>query len=282
MKITQFADATAFLNHTRLFLEEREAEYNLMLGIADRISQNRSEQNLFFAVVESGQGEITMAALMTPPWQVVVTRGGEEELRLLTTTLQQGDWHVPGVHGPIDEAEQFARIWSTSTGQKIVEGNRLGIYQLGELSLPEFSEGKMRPAMPEDEELFVEWTEGFYRDADTNAPKEERLPRIRAFLGEGRLFFWEVDGTLVSMAGWHPAARSSARIGYVYTPPEFRRRGYAGLLTGMLSQHLLNSGKKNCFLFTDLANPTSNSIYQKIGYRQVTENREYRFVEGDA
>ncbi|MGE3799779.1 MAG: GNAT family N-acetyltransferase [Candidatus Kapaibacterium sp.] len=279
MKLHRFAEAASFLTSARPFLEASEAEYNLMLGIADRISQNRPERNPFLAVVENSQNEIAMAALMTPPWQVIVTRGGEEELRLLATTLQQEEWQVPGVHGPIDEAEQFAKIWSNLTGQEIVEGNRLGIYQLRELSLPKFSEGRMRPAMLEDEELFVEWVEGFYRDADTNAPKEERLPRIRAFLGEGRLFFWEVNGTLVSMAGWHPATRSSARIGYVYTPPEFRRRGYAGILTGMLSQHLLNMGKTNCFLFTDLSNPTSNSIYRKVGYRQVTENREYKFVE---
>ena len=44
-----------------------------------------------------------------------------------------------------------------------------------------------------------------------------------------------------------------------------------------LSQLLLDSGRKFCFLFTDLSNPTSNHIYQAIGYRPVCDVDEYRF-----
>jgi predicted GNAT family acetyltransferase len=68
------------------------------------------------------------------------------------------------------------------------------------------------------------------------------------------------------------------RIGPVYTPPALRKRGYASALTAALSQELLDSGRKFCFLFTDLANPTSNRIYQQIGYQAVCDVDEYRFV----
>jgi predicted GNAT family acetyltransferase len=38
-----------------------------------------------------------------------------------------------------------------------------------------------------------------------------------------------------------------------------------------LTRRLIAGGRQFCFLFTDLANPTSNSIYQRVGYRPVTD-----------
>jgi hypothetical protein len=72
-------------------------------------------------------------------------------------------------------------------------------------------------------------------------------------------------------------------VNFVYTPPEFRGRGYASNLVAHLSQELLDEGRKFCFLFTDLANPVSNSIYQKIGYRPVSDSERWEFdVAADA
>jgi uncharacterized protein len=63
----------------------------------------------------------------------------------------------------------------------------------------------------------------------------------------------------------------------VYTPPEHRRKGYASACVATLSQTLLNQGYKYCFLFTDLANPTSNHIYEAIGYQSVGDLSDYSF-----
>ena len=79
------------------------------------------------------------------------------------------------------------------------------------------------------------------------------------------------------MAACIGATPKGIRIGGVYTPPDERRRGYATALVAEVSRIKLAEGKALCFLFTDLANPTSNSIYQKIGYRPVCDFAEYRF-----
>jgi predicted GNAT family acetyltransferase len=42
---------------------------------------------------------------------------------------------------------------------------------------------------------------------------------------------------------------------------------------------LLDQGKQFTSLFTDLSNPTSNSIYQKIGYQPVCDFDLYRFSQ---
>jgi predicted GNAT family acetyltransferase len=61
------------------------------------------------------------------------------------------------------------------------------------------------------------------------------------------------------------------RIGPVYTPPEFRGAGYASAVTAELSLRALEAGAAEVLLYTDLDNPVSNSIYQRIGYRAVED-----------
>ena len=85
-------------------------------------------------------------------------------------------------------------------------------------------------------------------------------------------------GRMVSMAIWTGLTPHGVRIGMVYTPPQFRGRGYASNCVAALTRRLLDSGRSFCFLFTDLANPTSNKIYQAIGYRHVCDFRKILFV----
>jgi predicted GNAT family acetyltransferase len=89
--------------------------------------------------------------------------------------------------------------------------------------------------------------------------------------------FWEVGTETVSFSGFGGATPHGIRIGPVYTPPELRRRGYAGALVAQLTQHLLDSGREHCFLYTDLANPTSNHVYTEVGYELVCESVDYAF-----
>jgi hypothetical protein len=90
------------------------------------------------------------------------------------------------------------------------------------------------------------------------------------------IYLWE-DAQRVSLTGYSGPTRNGIRIGPVYMPPEFRRQGYASALVAGVSQHLLDTGRKFCFLFTDLANPTSNKIYMRIGYEPVCDMDEYNF-----
>jgi uncharacterized protein len=97
-------------------------------------------------------------------------------------------------------------------------------------------------------------------------------------LERGHRVLWEHDGAAVAMAGFQGKTPSGVRISWVYTPPQLRGRGYASALVAALSQQLLASGNRWCFLYTDLANPTSNGIYQRLGYQPVCDAAHYTFL----
>ena len=103
---------------------------------------------------------------------------------------------------------------------------------------------------------------------------------IDRYLGGGSrgLRLWEDGGRVVSLAGFGGPTPRGIRVGPVYTPPELRNRGYARALVADLSAERLAAGRRYCFLFTDLSNPTSNRIYQQIGYEPVRELAIYTFV----
>ena len=97
-------------------------------------------------------------------------------------------------------------------------------------------------------------------------------------LRDGRMFVWSDGRETVSMVGTGPPVAGVVRLGPVYTPASRRRRGYATALVADVSQRALAAGAAKCMLYTDLANATSNTIYQTVGYRRASDAQEYAFI----
>ena len=157
------------------------------------------------------------------------------------------------------------------------------IYQLERVTPVQNVPGTYRPMTAADQELYIEWKMALFAEAFGEPLPRERAERhvqlrLETPASAGGLRFWCVDGQPVSMAGYKGPTPRGIRIDPVYTPPEFRGCGYASAVTAALSQELLDSGRSFVFLFTDLANPTSNHIYQTIGYQPVCDVDEYQFV----
>jgi uncharacterized protein len=281
MELTRYTDARAFMARVQAALEETEAANNLMIGITNRLIEHpdRFKFAPYLANVTGGDA-VVAAAVMTPPNRVILhsARGAEPaSLRLLVADLVAGGWTVPGVVGPSVPAKAFAELWQAGTGRVYQSGMSERVYELRRVSAPAGVPGHLRLARPEELPLLVEWIIGFNRDAhlpqDAPAVIAEHLTqRIDA----GEYFIWD-DGGPVSLAGTGRHTTHGMAIGPVYTPPELRNRGYASACVAALSQHLLDQGWQFCCLFTDLGNPTSNSIYQRIGYRPVCDFNEYDF-----
>ncbi len=134
--------------------------------------------------------------------------------------------------------------------------------------------GTLRFATADDLELVTGWVAEFTREAKVPMPRApdyaESMIRAR------RLFIWD-DGGPRTMVGWGADTPNGVRVGPVYTPPQLRGRGYASAATAAASQRALDAGRRMCFLYTDLANPTSNGIYSRIGYRPVTDAMDWEF-----
>jgi predicted GNAT family acetyltransferase len=182
------------------------------------------------------------------------------------------------VLGARHDSLSFARAWQERTGQPIYLGMAERIYKLDRVVQPQPVPGHMREITTADRDILIDWFQAFSREALHKDDREgsERSVDLRLRSAISSDFFWE-DGEPVSLTGVFRSTPNGARIGPVYTPPEHRGRGYASACVAAASQRMLDEGRQFCFLFTDLSNPTSNHIYQQIGYQPVVDMDEYRF-----
>ncbi|HYF66423.1 MAG TPA: GNAT family N-acetyltransferase [Herpetosiphonaceae bacterium] len=283
MAITSYTDPQAFLNQTRTYLERNEAATALILGMSLRMVDHGFETQPYLAVADSPAG-IELVAMMTPPHRLVLWSEQPDPLDALgalARDLRDHNWGVAGALGPPHLAEPWLERWQALTGESWRLTMRERIYELTAVTPPaKPAPGRMRAAGPDDFDLAARWAWEFHDEAlgEDAAPLVEKL--IRRKIDDGSLFLWEDDGQPVSMAGYGRDTARSSTISLVYTPPEARRRGYAMALVAALSQQRLDAGKHCCTLFTDLGNPTSNSIYQQIGYRPVCDFNAYDIEKG--
>ena len=282
LKVIRHDGARAFLQRAEPWLLEREAENNLVLGLADSLSRSTRdyESPLYFATVER-DGEVRGCAFRTPPYKLGLTRLPVEAAPLVASSVAEVYDSLPAVLGPPDVARRVGDAWAALNGVRAVDGMRQRIHSLERVrSQAREAEGGMRLANEGDLALVASWIRSFLRITglpDTREPEA----RARRLVAARFLALW-VDREPVSMAAFPARTRNTVRVGYVYTPEEYRRRGYASALVAHVSRHILDSGFRRCILYTDLANPTSNRIYRAIGYRPVQDVMDVRFSLAEA
>lgn len=278
MGLQRFAEVGDFLEVAGDFLVAREAEHNLILGICSNLRDTPEafSDAPYLAAVRVGE-RVAAAALQTPPFRLVLSEIDDPAaIPLLVADLLDRD--LPAVMGPVEHVRAFVEEWAARGGPAahLIESER--IFRLTAVRPPRPVPGRRRVAMPGDRGLVAAWIEAFMREAFGVAdPAEVAATTDRWLAGRGRtLYLWE-DGEAVSLCGIGGPTPNGIRIGPVYTPPEARGRGYASALVATVSQAELDAGRRFCFLFTDQANPTSNHIYQTIGYEPVRDVDVYRF-----
>jgi len=288
MEVIHFSKPEEFQDELLETLVEREAENNLVLGIlANLIAGEYSEYQPYLALFREG-GEILAASICTPPWPVLVSYqdppSREEVLTEMLADMERNlQENFTGLSGNREFISRLITIWEKNTGKKAILKMAMRIYKLEEVQSVEGVSGRIRPAGEGDRVLLENWYAGFHRDALYEEPDQKQVRKqVDAYLTASPtnrgLMIWEDNGLPVSMAGYAGPTPNGIRVGAVYTPPELRKKGYASAVTAGVSQHLLDGGYKFCFLFTDLLNPTSNHIYQQIGYRPVCDADRYLFA----
>lgn len=287
MKLNWHTEIQTFLHDTLEHLEENEALNNLMLGIALRVQNDPSYYQEVELVTLSDERGLILAALMTIPEKLVIygMQGDDDTaIHMLVTGLLERNVRVPGVVGPKELAKKFAATWARRIGCKLDLDMHMRVYELREVNQEVIGEGQLRLARESDLQFLIEGIAEFQKDARlTSAPDLEKCAEsARRCLDNQSVFLWEHQGRVVSMAAKSRPTRHGVTVSLVYTPRELRGRGYATSCVATLSQQLLDSGYEFCSLFTDLANPTSNSIYQNIGYRPLGDFDGYYFTEGSA
>jgi predicted GNAT family acetyltransferase len=280
MITTTYQDAAAFLHKTQTTLEANEAANNLMLGICFRLRDfpNRMRNTPYLITVEGEEG-LAVAAVMTPPHKLVVygaRSNFDQAFEAVARDLIANQWKVPGVLGPSEVAKAFAETWAKVSGTGYRTGMRQRIYVLQQVIQPKPISGKLCLAAEDDLGLVTKWLRGFQEDAFGEGDMVLVRETAETKIAHREIYLWE-DGEPVSMASKTRPMTKGISVSLVYTPPELRGCGYATACVASLSQLLLDSGWQFCSLFTDLSNPTSNSIYQRIGYKPVCDFNEYLF-----
>jgi uncharacterized protein len=278
VNVVNVADPADWLERAGPLLLDDEARHNLILGLAGTLRDRPGlylEHELWLA--EDG-GDIAACALRTPPYNLVLGAGTPKGLEALARGVGPG---LPGVVGAVPEVDAFVEAYRDAHGIEVAVGLRQGIYALDTVARPAQPPGGARRATSADRALAMRWWREFAAEAlEELDDDEERIGRVidsRLAGDDQGIALWEDGGEPVSLVAWGSPTPTGIRIGPVYTPRERRGRGYASALTAHVSSEQLASGRSFCFLYTDLANPTSNKIYVAIGYRRVCDSVQYGF-----
>lgn len=275
MIITAFSDASKFLSIAEPFLLKDEAMHCLGLGIISGLGQSEGHENALLAVHDE---ESTVGiAWMTPPYPLGLSLMPLAAVKALVDYLDPLAPKVSGVVGPKDVAKEFCDIFTERHRCSIQSKMEQRIFQAKYIQCPFAVTGFMRVVQEGELDLLSEWIYHYAVDCKLPADRNEARKTAELSVKLQNRYFWIVDDQPVAMANFSGKTPNGIRVSGVYTPPKFRRKGYASALVAGLSQKLLNEGSEFCFLYTDLANPTSNNIYQKIGYEPVGDSTYVMF-----
>jgi GNAT superfamily N-acetyltransferase len=271
-------DVETYAQHARGLLAADPVENTVALTVLEvvRGGHRWSDERMRFGWFED-DGGVRGAVSHTPPFELLLGVVPADTTDALVAALRADGADPPGVSGDIDTVARFVDAWTAGSHVEATLGLELRLYALATLVPPDPPvPGRGRPATLDDLATCAAWISAFQVEAGMPAADAEASARER--IGDARLWLWEDGGSPVAFAARTLTTAGVARVGPVYTPPEQRRRGYGAAVTAACTGDGLARGARRMVLFTDLANPTSNSIYQRIGYRPVSDRRLMRFT----
>jgi GNAT superfamily N-acetyltransferase len=282
MHLTVHQSAAGFLSAAGAFLNAAEAENSIASISAARIisAPTRDDADTYLASIDEA-GTVVAAALHSNAGGVLLTAGPTAALTLLATDMALRGRAPKSMIGPLAACETFAHEWIGRTGQRHSLRFHLRHYELRLPPCVPQAHGHMRLPRPDEHDLLLGWQLAFIDEVRLSDEPARAQRMFARRLEQGTVRVWDNDG-IVALAGYGDAGTDVARVAPVFTPPEHRRRNYASALVGELSRELFEQGKRAMFLTTDVANPTSNSIYRRIGYVPMADHYHFDFSPSPA
>ncbi|MDP7988439.1 GNAT family N-acetyltransferase [Bacillus sp. MHSD_36] len=264
-----YEEIVNFKEEVTPFLEKNEQENNLILGVLQMV-----QQPIFMGIAKQGE-EIAVVFLQTEEKKQIIVATSEISgvaIKELAKELTKIYPDIPGLIGDKKVVQHLAEEIAVLENKKTNVVMEQGVYELKEVKKKPGKDGFFREVSSDELTLIEEWIYQFCKDVNLPTTKEEAEQTARTLITNHRLFGLEVGGKLVSVAAKTRPTKNNITVNFVYTPTEARKKGYASNCVAALSQRMLDEGYKTTTLYTDLANPTSNKIYQEIGYEQIAES----------
>jgi predicted GNAT family acetyltransferase len=273
INVIKYDDLSLYKQDVLSFLEQHDAENNLILGILQSLTKKDEEPLMIAAVTK--ENHIVLALLRTHPRQIVLSKAeplNSGEIQDLAERLHHSFVEIPGLIGEKELTSNIARHIEAIRGlQANVQMNQR-IYRLKKVKKNASGKGRLRRVELKDIQTIQKWVHEFCAEINQPISLDEAEQKAKAIIEKGKLYAWEVDGVLVSMANATRPTKNNITISYVYTPFHQRNKGYASNCVSSLSQFMLDNGYKTISLYTDLSNPTSNKIYAQIGYEAMMDS----------
>lgn len=293
MELRFYDDPGEFLDAAGNHLALQPVLSTVVAGVASRIRDQR-EAGLpwpegvpcWFAAFVDGP-DVVATAMRTAPFgefPAYLMPMSDDAAVLLARTLLDRDEPVLGANGALPTVQVFCEEMAEATGKRAVVGQHTRLFELGELKEPARVPGRLRPATVDEQALVAGWYDAFMADADEQAGRAPGVSaheapeagEMRRRIESGRIFLWEdAAGTPVHLTAASPPSYGVSRIGPVFTPRGQRGLGYASQAVYQVSAFLRDRGERAC-LFTDQANPTSNKIYEALGYQRLVDMANLR------
>ncbi|MHA1944823.1 MAG: GNAT family N-acetyltransferase [Candidatus Hodarchaeales archaeon] len=284
MEIEYHKNVNEFLRLCTPFLIRYETENNLLFGILNNLRKDihhYSKEETPELILITEEEEIVLVTIRTPPFnQLLSYTKNLETIDFLVDELIKKETTLPGVFGFNEGALRFCQLWAERRNIKYELSMHERIYRLTKVNPKTKGQNVFDHATMSEKDLILSWIQGFIRDCFPDRPEEavaETAEGVEKAIKGRKFYLLKVDEKPVSMVKSSGITPNGQAINAVYTPPPERRKGYATEVVSKISQKILDEGKKYCFLFTDLANPTSNKIYQEIGYKPIIDVDQYRF-----
>ena len=257
------------LAKAKAFLASDPVQHNLVLTLLHK----EGETGRYWVAMDGGvaagivmQSRRGIEATLTPMEPAVVAA--------IAAAIAESDAVLPGVNGDAATVARFAGTWAEHRNVAAIPYYGQRLYELGQFQAPPVVSGRLREAVADDRDLLIEWVRGFQAEVAEHGNDPARV--VDRKLPFGLFWLWDDGQPAVSMAAYTEPVEGVARVQAVYTPPGMRNRGYASACVAALSKMLRAAGHRP-ILYTDLANPASNAIYRRLGYRAVAEGLRYRF-----
>ncbi len=271
-----YSDPSSFWDEVAPSLRANEAQNSLMLGLAYLFRmdpKNRQYQSALFSNKEL-LGAVICIKHSTNSNLVVSTADGKT-IRKLFDGFRKVKISPQGIVGEANTADNYLKLFE-KIGAKTRLNMKQGIYKCMRVTQPKEIPGSVfRAATMNDAPVIGKWIEIFHKEAVPHDPPVKGIEIAKPKIEKKMIFVLEKNGKLISMAGWGRDIETSCSINLVFTPKPWRRNGYASLITAKLTQYHLDLGKLETNLYTDMTNPTSNKIYQDIGYEFVCDSIHY-------
>lgn len=280
MRCETTSDARTFHEWAHEWLVRDPVLNSVILTVVKGEIDGIAHEGCLFAVVrdDDSGGEVMGAAIRTPPFNVYVSPMPRAAIELIVDAYASGAPENAGVTGTTAEATAFAEAWVQRTESSVAISMQQRIHQLDAVVAPRLTLGAARLAAAEERQLLIDWSRAFEEEAEHDGGSQRDHGQIiDIWLADKRAWLWEVEGHAVSNVETQPMIAGVVRVGPVYTPPDYRGRGYASALVAHASRHALDAGATTCSLYTDLANPTSNKIYEALGYDGVADVTAFVF-----